>query len=506
MPKLPQLASRLSTRAWIVAGGATVGAILVIYLFMHMISAPSYSTLMTGIEPAQTGKMTAALSAKGIGYELQNNGTALAVQSNKVAEARIALASAGMLGDGSQPGFSLFEKTSLGESNFQQQVTYQRALQGQLEQTIDQIQGVTGSQVELVLPSAQSQVFAESQTPASAAVLLTTSGALEQGSVRGIAHLVASSVPGLKLNDVTITEGSGQLLWPSQGSGEGGEGEGASKQAAQTRYDQQATADLEAMLAQTLGAGKAQVQVYANLNVNKTTEEQLTYGKNGVPLQQNKNLETLNGSGASGGGGTGTAAIPTYAAGAGGKSNYKHEVLSTTMGVDRTVSHSTIAPGTVTGEHVSVLLDNSVPSSAVPSIKQAIENAAGLEPKRGDTIFIGRMAFAKSAAAAAAGGASSMLGYAKDALLGIASIVFLFFTTRFLRKREREGIDHEPIWLSELEMPVPLSALERETSASSQPERELVASGSPARQRVEELATSSPDTVAKQLRTWMKED
>ncbi len=502
MPKFAQLASRLSTRGWLVAGGASLGGILIIYLFMHMISAPSYSTLLSGLEPAQTGKMTAALSAKGIPYELQNNGTALAVQSNEVAQARIALASGGMLGNGSQPGFSLFEKTSLGESNFQQQVTYQRALQGQLEQTIDQIQGVSGSQVELVLPSAQSQVFAESQQPSSAAVLLTTSGALEPSSVRGIAHLVASSVPGLKLNEVTITEGSGQLLWPTQGS-EGGEGEGASKQAAQTRYDQQAAAALEAMLAQTLGPGKAQVQVYANLDVNKTTEEQLKYGKTGVPLQQSKNLETLTGSGA-GTGGAGTAAIPTYAATSGGKSNYKHEVTNTTLGVEKTVTHSTDAPGTVTNEHVSVLLDNSVPASEVPGINSAVTNAAGLEPKRGDTIYIGRMAFAKTAAAAASS-SSSIMGYAKDALLGIAAIVFLFFTTRFLRKREHERIDHEPIWLSELQMPVPLSELERE-AAGADHEPTLVASGSPARQRVEQLASSSPDTVAKQLRSWMKED
>jgi flagellar M-ring protein FliF len=151
-----------------------------------------------------------------------------------------------------------------------------------------------------------------------------------------------------------------------------------------------------------------------------------------------------------------------------------------------------------------VLLDNSVPASAVPAVRQAVTNAVGLEEKRGDTIYIGRMAFAKTPSAAASS-SSSMMGYAKDALLGIAAIVFLFFTTRFLRKREREKIDHEPVWLSELEMPMPLSELQRET-ASPAPEPELVASGSPARQRVEELAASSPDTVAKQLRSWMKEE
>src|SRR5271170_7217508 len=194
--------------------------------------------------------MTSALDQHGIGYELQNNGTALAVQSNETAQARVALSGAGLLGN-TQPGFDqLFEKSNLGESTFQQQVTYQRALQGQLAQTIDNVQGVSGAQVELVLPNPQSQLFGESQAPSSAAVLLTGSSALEPSAVRGIAQLVSSSVPGLQLDKVTITDGSGRLLWPSQGS----EGAGATgKQAAEERYDQALEANLNTMLAQTLG-------------------------------------------------------------------------------------------------------------------------------------------------------------------------------------------------------------------------------------------------------------
>lgn len=500
MPNVAQLASRLSTRGWLIAGGGTIGVILVIYLLLHLVSQPSYSTLVTGLEPAQTGKMTNALSQKGISYELQNNGTALAVQSNETAQARIALSSAGLL-ENTQPGFSLFEKTSLGESSFQQQVTYQRALQGQLEQTIDQIQGVTGAQVELVLPNAQSQLFAESQSPSSAAVLLSGATSLEPSEVRGIAHLVAGSVQGLKLGNVTITNGDGELLWPTQGS-EGGEG--TSKQTAETRYDDQMDASIAAMLAQTLGPNKAQVQVYANLNVNHTTQEQLTYGKAGVPLTQSKNIETLKGSGAGAGGGSSTAAVPNYAQNAGGgKSNYKHEVTSSTMGVDKTVTHTTVTPGEVTNEHVSVLLDRSVPSSAVPAIKQAISNAAGIEAKRGDTLSIGRLAFAKPPASASGSSTSNIVGYAKDALLALAALAFLFFSTRFLRKREHDTIEHEPAWLRELEMPMRLSELEHE-SAERAPEPSLAPSI--ARKQVEELASSSPDKVAHQLRAWMQGD
>jgi flagellar M-ring protein FliF len=506
---IAQLASRLSPRGWLIAGGSLVGSVVLIYLFLHMVSQPSYSTLASGLNPAQTGKMTSALDQQGIGYQLQNNGTALAVPSNETARARVALASAGVLGS-SHTNLSLFEKQSLGESNFQQQVNYQRAMQGQLEETIDNVQGVSGAQVQLVLPSPQAQLFASSQTPASAAVLLSGTTSLEPASVKGIAQLVASSVPGLSVSKVTITDGTGQLLWPAPGSESGGGESG--KQAAQARYDATTAANLNGMLAQTLGPGKAQVQVAANLNVNQTTQETLTYGKAGVPLTQSKDLETLAGNGSGGAGATGTANIPAYAqTGAGGKSNYKHEITNTALGVNKTVTHSTVAPGEIENEHVSVLLDKSVPAASLPAIREAVTNAAGLQTKRGDTLSVGQMAFAKTTAPAASA-TSGMLGYAKYALIGLASLLFLFFTTRSLRKREETDIDNEPVWLRELELPVRLSELERETSPPAAPQQAAPAAvgigggDAPVRQRVEQLAESNPDRVAQQLRTWMQED
>ena len=504
--QLRTLASRFTPRAWLLFGGAALVAIVFLYLFMHMISKPSYTTFATGLEPAQTGKMTSTLDQQGIHYELQNGGTALAVQSSDSAKARIALAGAGLLGN-TQPGFSLLEKSNLGESNFQQQVTYQRALQGQLAQTIDNVQGVSGAQVELVMPSQQSQLFAENQTASSAAVLLSGTSGLDPSSVRGIAQLVASSVPGLHLDKVTITDGTGQLLWPSgSASGEGATG----KQSAEERYDGTMGARLDGILAQTIGPGKGEVQVAATLNTNQTTQESLTYAKAGVPLQQSKNLETLNGSGGGGGGGaTGTANIPAYAqTGSSGKSNYKHEVSSATMGVNRVVTHSTIAPGAVENQHVSVLLDRSVPAKSVPAIREAITNAAGLQPKRGDTISIGQLAFAKPPNPA--GPAGGLLGYAKYALLALAAGAFLLFTTRSLRRREKAPLDEQPPWLRELDFPVRLSELERETPRH--PSETIAATAandqgsSPTRRRIEALAQNNPNRVAQQLRSWMQED
>jgi flagellar M-ring protein FliF len=506
----------------LIAGGVAVGAILFIYLFVHMVSEPSYTTVVSGVEPSQTAKMTSTLSTAGISYELQNGGTAIGVQSNQTAKARVALASANLLGN-AQPGFSLFEKGKLGESNFQQQVTYQRALQGQLAETIDSVQGISGAQVNLVLPSAQNQIFGENQANSSAAVALSGTSALAPGSVRGIAQLVASSVPGLQINKVTITDASGELLWPTGSGGAGGAG--SSVQEAEQSYDQGMEASLDAMLASTLGPDKAQVLVYANMNVDQTNKESLEYAKTGTPIQQSKSTETLTGNGTTAGGVTGTAAAGA-AAGGGGKSNFKHETTTSSLGVSKIVTHSTIAPGTVESQHVSVLLDKSVPASSLPAIREAITNAAGVQTKRGDTISIGQVAFPKSATAAAA---SSPLSMAKYVLLGLGALIFLFFTTRSLRKREKETIE-EPRWLRELEAPMRLSELERETR--SMPAMAAAAapggaggagfgggsdaangaggsngsSGPPnARAQVEQLVDTQPDRVAQQLRSWMQE-
>jgi flagellar M-ring protein FliF len=489
--QLGQITSRMTPRGWLILGASAIGAILFIYLFLGMVSKPTYSTLATGLEPGQTGKMTSVLDQHGIHYELQNNGTALAVQSNETSQARVALGGSGLLGN-SQPGFSLFEKSSLGESNFQQQVTYQRALQGQLAQTIDNIQGVSGAQVELVLPSASS-----------AAVLLTGTTSIDPASVRGIAQLVASSVPGLELSKVTITDGTGALLWPSQDSE--GAASATGKQAAEERYDSSMEAKLDTILAQTLGADKAEVQVYATLNTNQTTQESLEYGKS-VPTQQTKNIETLAGGGGAAGG-TAGAATPAAEKTAGtSNSNYKHEVTSSSLGVSRTVTHSTIAPGTIESQHVSVLLDRTVPASALPAIKEAITNAAGIQAKRGDTIAIGQMAFAKPTTAAAE--SSGMMGDVKYVLLGLASMIFLFFTTRALRRRENAPIDNQPPWLRELELPISLSELERTTPARPIEPMPITVSngGNPVRRQVEQLADANPERVAQQLRNWMQED
>ena len=509
MPGALQNLKKLSPKGWAMVGGSAAAAIVFLVLVMHFASSPSYATLETGLDPAQTGKITSALSTQGIPYQLQNNGTALAVESSKTAQARVALATAGLLSD-QQPGFALMDKQSLGQSNFQQQVTYQRALEGQLASTIETIDGVSSAQVNLVLPDAQDQLFSDQTQSSTASVLLSGSTDLQPSAVRGIAQLVSSSVPGLQLSKVTITGADGSLLWPGSGGADSSDAGLPAKQAEAQKYDSSMSAEVSAMLAQTLGAGKAQVVVNADLNANRATQNSLVYNKKGTPLTQQTSKESLKGAGASAAGGaSGTSGnIPSYSqsgsgSGSGANSNYRNTTDNTTYGVNKTVTHSVIAPGAVQQQDVSVLVDKSVPASAIPAIKKAVANAVGLQPKRGDQISISQLAFAPVKATPAVAAVSPLTRYGKYGALGLATVAFLAFISRLIKKRERESFG-EPKWLSELEAPRTLASLE----ASNQPSE--VAALQPhvgvARRQIEDLVKRDPERVAQHLRAWMAED
>src|SRR4051794_9979546 len=402
-----------------VMAASAVGVVVLLFVMMKLASAPSYTAMLTGLNPAETGKITAALDTAGVGYQIDNNGTALSVDKGQVARARIALAEKGLPSKG-QPGFELFDKQKLGASDFQQKVTYQRALEGQIASTIGQVQGVSGAQVSLVLP--EDQLFSDQQSPATAAVLLAGSATtLDPSAVRGIASLVSSSVKGLKPQSVSITDSTGQLLWPNSDSS-AANGGGASKLTAQTRYNASLQGSLDAMLAQTLGPGKAHVQVSSDLNVDQSTLDKLTYAKKGVPLKTTDETERLRGGGSGGGGAAGSASnLPSYAAsGAGGaSSNYQRKSTQTDFGVNKIVQRTKVAPGQVNRLSVGLVVDKSVPPAQVAQLKNAVSAAAGIDAKRGDILNVSQVAFAKPATTPpAAGPVGGMLDYAKYGAAG----------------------------------------------------------------------------------------
>jgi flagellar M-ring protein FliF len=510
MPPFVDTFRALPTRSKAIIAVSAVAILAIAFLMLRIAGAPSYTMLASGLDPAKTGEITASLDEQGIAYELRNNGTGLAVDKSQAAQARVALAGTGVNVGSSGEGFELFDEQKLGASEMQQQVTYQRALEGEVARTIGAVDGVTSPQVQLVLP--EDELFADEATPATAAVMLGNSAdTMDPGAVRGIAQLVSSSVKGLKTDNVTITDASGTLLWP-QGDGAGGAGMVAGKQALEARYSRALEADLNALLVRTLGPGKGQVSVTADLNADKTSRDKVTYAKRGVPLKTQTETERLRGGGATTGGTAGTGTnIPQYAAPAGGggaNSNYQRETENTDFGVDKQVDRTEIAPGAVNKLNVALLVDKSVPADVFASLQQTVSSAAGIDAERGDTIQAAQVPFAKVETPKAGPVPTSLLGPLKWVGIGLASLIFLFFMSRSLRKREGEPLS-TPAWLTQIEEPVSLAELEQQTQimGPSAPTITLPPRAPDANlQAIDQLMEREPERVAAQVKNWMAQD
>jgi flagellar M-ring protein FliF len=506
------IAAKLSTRGWMTVGGAAIVGVLFIYLLMSMASTPSYTTLVAGQSPAQTEKITSALSTGGIAYQLSNNGTAVLVNPTNVGKARDLLDGQGLLAGSSGSLNSYLGSTSLGESQFQQQEQTTSALEQQLDQTIEGMNGINLAQVQLAVPNQADNLFTGANTQPTASVLLNTMGVLSPSAVRSIAGLVAGDVTGLNQDKITITDQNGDVLWPVSGTGNLSSSLTA-KQAAENAYNTQTADQVDAALAAMLGPGMAIVKVNADLNANQENLASVTYSKKGVvPLSTATSNESLKGTGTPSGGAGATATnLPSYAA-SGGNSNYTNRTNTTVNAITHTIAHTTVAPGAINRQSIAVMVDSKkVPASELPAIRALVENAVGYSAKRGDSISIGSLPFAKvTAPVVPASTTSSMIGKVKYALVGLGAFVFLFMMSRMLRRRETEPFAGQPTWLRELEQPRSLAEIEAQTQMvdleGPTVVQRLRSPVNVARQQVEELVDRDPERVASQIRQWMTED
>ncbi len=501
------LFAAMSSRGKIALAGSALVFVLVAYLLFSVASRPSYTTVVAGITTTQASKAITTLQSAGIGAKLINGGTGIAVLRGKEAEANVALAGQS-LGGSSQQSIEL-NNLKLGASTLQQQVAYQGALEAQISGAIEKIDGITGAQVQLTLP--QNQLFAADQQSATAAVLLGGDATtLDAGAVRGIASLVGASVQGLKPADVTITDSSGELLWPN-GSGGGGDGGGLSKPAAEASYDARLQGQLMAMLTRTVGPNKAQVQVHADLNVDQAHSEKLSYATKGIPLQTKTTKESLTSSGGGSTGTAGTAAnLPTFAQTSGtaaGKSKYSNTTAQTDLGVGKTITKTVVAPGAVNKLSVALVLDKSIPAAQATQIKNAVATAAGLQSPR-DVITLSQIPFPKAPAVVTPAATSllppALAGPIKIIGAGFLALLFLFFMSRNLKKRESDTLLEEPTWLKQIGAPRSLTALEAATAGHGG--QAALPAPRASTGQVSETVAAEPERAAQQLKAWITED
>src|SRR5229473_226321 len=184
-------------------GGAAlvIGAIV---FFGRLIITPDYKPLMTGMEPTDAQALASRLAAKNIPYEVSPDGKTVSVPGDKLDSSRLEVASEGMPHSG-RLGFELFDKLNWGQTEFDEKVNYQRALEGELERTIQTLRDVESARVHLVMPT--DSVFLDREREAKASVILRLrSRQLSEDTQKSIASLVSGAVDKLSPQNVTITD------------------------------------------------------------------------------------------------------------------------------------------------------------------------------------------------------------------------------------------------------------------------------------------------------------
>ena len=389
----------------VVAVVGTAALLLAGFMIFQWASTPSLAPLYSNLSSKDASAVIDKLDAQGVPYELTHGGATVMVPKDQVYAARISLSGQGLPGS-SDSGYSILDKQSLSTSQFQEQTNFKRAMEGELSRTIEALDGVDTAVVHLALP--QKQVFADSQDPATASVLVATrpGSGLDAEQVQAVVHLVASSVDGLDPDKVTVADSSGRVLSSTDGSA----GVAASTRNQQVEaYQDEMNTRVQAMLDKVLGPGNSTVAVTANLDFDKAVTERksYTYNEKNVPLSQTKNVEKYSGA-AAGSSLTGVVGPDgqmdsTGTAGGTGDSKYEKSSETSDNAVDTTVEHRETAPGSVRNLHVGVVLDAAAARAIDPNeIQGLVASSIGIDAERGDTVQVSTLPFDRTAEKAAA--------------------------------------------------------------------------------------------------------
>lgn len=406
------LLSRLQPGQILALGGT---ALLLLGFFAYLIlrsMEPDYGLLYGNLDLADSGEIVGRLEQLGVPYQLQGDGQTVLVPSDRAARLRMTLAEEGLPSSGTI-GNEIFDQASaLGTTSFLQNVNLRRALEGELGRTIGALADVKAARVHLVLP--QRELFRREQIDATASVTLQMRGArrLEPPQVQAIQHLVAAAVPGLQPDKITIVDNRGTLLSRSSG---GGDGVALPSQAEDYRasYEAHLKQVVEQLLERSLGPGRVQAEVTAEIDLDHVTTTEETFDPDGQVARSTQTIEDdsqaaerdANKDVTVGNNLPNTATDNT--AGRTNNETSKRTEETVNYEISRTVRNHTQVGGRVKRLSVAVLVDGKMVTkdtgetayeplaeAELDELASLVRSAIGFDERRGDLVEIKSMPFA----------------------------------------------------------------------------------------------------------------
>lgn len=365
---------------------------------------PQYVPLFSGVSASDASAITNQLQSDGVQYQLTDGGNTILVPQGQVYQERLKAASANLPSSNDQ-GYSLLNNMGVTTSQFQQDVTYKRAMEGELANTIDAMNGVKTASVKLAIP--QQTVFTDqAQDPTASVFVAESAGStLSSAQVQAIVHLVSSSTVDMKPSDVSVIDAAGNVLSTAGETTAGSTGDQAKA------YDSSVASGVQTMLDKVLGTGNSTVVVNAVMDNSTATKTTDSYSiPTGAPQSSSTTQkETYTGTGAASPSGVlGTSAttngVSNTAANAGGNGSYSSSNTTSDNALNKTSITQQIPAGSVQRQTVSVAVDTAAAKKAglsTTQIQSMVANASGVNSTRGDSVGVQLVSFSQANANAA---------------------------------------------------------------------------------------------------------
>ncbi|HSI29024.1 MAG: flagellar basal-body MS-ring/collar protein FliF [Methylophilus sp.] len=466
----PDIFGKMGQKLMLVAGIAAVVAVMVVFWLWSQ--KPDYRVLFSNFADKDGGAIVAELDKLNIPYKFSEGGSAIMIPADQVHQVRLKLAAQG-LPKGGNIGFELLENQKFGVSQFVEQVNFQRGLEGELERSIQSISAVQAARIHLAIP--KPSVFVREQQYPTASVLLNLHNGrrLDGQQVGAVVHLVASSVPNLSADHVTVVDQNGNLLSDNANKAKQN-GLDPEQMAYVENMQSNIARRVESIITPIVGAKNVHAEASAEIDFSNTEQANESYKPNSKPedmaVRSAQNHEQQNSSGSNGAvpGAVsnqppGESTAPVTAPGAqGGDENAPaaaapappqntQKDTTTNYELDKTISYVQQAKGGVKRLHVAVVV-NHIPvvdstgkttyralnTAEKQQVSDLAMQAMGFNRERGDTISVVNTPFISEAQEKLAEPPlwkdPMMIEYGKDALRFLAGVIVLMMIYKKLLK------------------------------------------------------------------------
>ncbi|MEX1147773.1 MAG: flagellar basal-body MS-ring/collar protein FliF [Sphingomonadales bacterium] len=427
------------------AAMATVGfALIAFFAFITMrLTTPSMSLLYTDLDLADSTRIVQSLDSAGVSYRVSGDGATILVPEDRVTEMRMAVAQEGMIG-GASVGYEIFDRTdALGTTSFVQNINHVRALEGELARTIRSIDNITSARVHLVLP--QRQLFSRDERRPSASIAIKTRGMQPgSGQIRAVQNLVASAVPDLDANRVSIIDHKGVML--AKGAGEDvANSYFTTLEEKRLSHERRLREQVEALLERTVGLGKVRAEVAVVMDMDRLTRNSETFDPDGQVARSTVTVEdrSSEADGETGNNVTIANNLPDAdmdegAAGYRNESNSDRLEETVNFEISRTMTTHVQEAGAVQRLSVAVLVDGTYeegpdgervyqPRSEqeLAKLTSLVQSAIGFDQNRADNVEVVNMRFADVMGSVPTPVEINVMGFEKNDLLRITEILVL---------------------------------------------------------------------------------